>query len=114
MSSMNNPEETRMLLNTEQEALAARTLLEELRAGRSANAMELLEQRIDVSVCAMDRLARTAQPQDRERLSGVLKVLSEYRRRYPRESEAASVGGFGVLVARSRAEADRILKNVTP
>ena len=111
---MNNPENARLLLNTEGEALAARILLEELRAGRLDNAVELLEQRIDVSVCAIDRMAKTAQPQEQERTTGALKVLSEYRRRFPRESRDFPVGGFGDSLARARAEAARILKNLNP
>src|SRR5215469_11013471 len=101
---MNNPELARLLLNTEGEALAARILLEELRAGRLANAVELLEQRIDVSVCAIDRLVKTALPEEQERTTGALKVLSEYRRRYPRESQDSPVGGFGDSLARARAD----------
>ena len=106
---MDASDRSRMLLNVEAEALAARILLDELRCGRVEAALELLEQKVDVSVCAIERMASDAQPQERERAADTLKVLSDYRHRHPRDTEGMLNRG-DKLLDRARQEAERVLK----
>jgi hypothetical protein len=81
-----------MLLNAEAEALAARIVLDELRAGRLANALELLEQTLDTGVLAIDSLGRRLGAVEHERAAASLRVLRDYRQRHPRKPEAAIQG----------------------
>ncbi len=76
------------LLNAEAEALAARILLDELRAGRLATAMELLEQTVDSGVVAIDSLGQKLGSAEREQAAAALRVLRDYRQRHPRKREA--------------------------
>jgi len=94
-----------MLLNAQAEALAARILLDELRAGRLANALELLEQQLDTSVLAIQKFSESAGPSEREPVLETLRVLREYRRRHPRKTEAVIEGdGDGLRLARETAQ----------
>jgi hypothetical protein len=80
------------LLNAQAEALVARIVLDELRGGRMANALELLEQKIDSCVLIIARLTQklgTAAPED---VAPTLRVLLDYRQRHPRKREATFEG----------------------
>lgn len=101
-----------MLLNAQGEALTARILLDELRAGRLASALELLEQQLDTSVLAMQKFSESVEPSERESVLGTLRVLRDYRRRYPRKTEAVIEGDAeGLRPAREKAE--KILHDTT-
>jgi hypothetical protein len=78
-----------LLLNAKGEALITRILLDELRAGRSANALELLEERLDTSVLMIDRFAQKGGPTERELVTATLRVVRDYRLRHPRKTEAS-------------------------
>lgn len=77
-----------MLLHAQAEALTARILLDELRAGRIATALELLEQQMDTSVLMIDGFARKAEPTQQASAVESLRVIRQYRSRYPRKPEA--------------------------
>ena len=85
--------------------MSARILLDELRDGRLANALELLEQQLDTSVLAMQRFSESAGPSEREPVLGALRVLRDYRRRHPRKTEAVIEGDMkGLGLAREKAQ----------
>jgi hypothetical protein len=100
-----------MLLNEQGNPLSARILLDELRAGRLPNALELLEQRIDTCVMAISKFAEGGTESERERAAGTLQVLRNYRARYPRKSEATILEDAESLATleRAREKARRIL-----
>jgi hypothetical protein len=77
-----------MLLNAQAEGLAARILLDELRAGRVAVALELLEQRLDTSVLAINGFSREVSPERKASAVESLRILRQYRERHPRKTEA--------------------------
>jgi hypothetical protein len=77
-----------MLLNAQADALSARILLDELRAGRTAVALELLEQRLDTSVLLVGRFAREVEPTKQASAIQSLRVVRQYRLRHPRKTEA--------------------------
>ncbi len=94
-----------MLLNAQAGALTARILLDELRAGRLANALELLEQQLDTNVLAMQKFSESAGPSERQPVLGTLRILRDYRRRHPRKTEAViEGGGDGLRLARKKAQ----------
>ena len=94
-----------MMLNAQGEALSARILLDELRGGGLANALELLEQQLDTSVLAMQRFSEPAGPSEREAVLGTLRILRDYRRRHPRKTEAVIEGDVeGLRLAREEAQ----------
>lgn len=70
------------------DALSARILLEELRAGRLPNALELLEQQLDTNILILERLTKETDEPDRQSITEVLKVVRDYRARHPRKTEA--------------------------
>ena len=78
-----------MLLNAQAEALAARIILDELRAGRIEVALELLEQRLDTSVLLVDKFADKAEPIQKTNAVESLRIVQQYRLRHPRKLEAA-------------------------
>lgn len=77
-----------MLLNAQVEALTSRILLDELRAGRLAVALELLEQRLDTSILMIDSFARKADTTHVTDAVESLQIIRQYRKRYPRKTEA--------------------------
>ena len=77
-----------MLLNAQAEALAARIILDELRAGRIEVALELLEQRLDTSVLIVDKFADKVEPAQKTNAVASLRIVRQYRLRYPRKLEA--------------------------
>ena len=83
---MTAPERHRVLVAAQGEALAVRIILEELRAGRVANALELLEQQLDTSLLTIQSLARDAELADREQSENSLRIVREYRQRHPRKN----------------------------
>jgi len=66
-----------MLLNAEAEGLSARIVLD-----------ELLEQKLDSSVLAIDSFSREADPTRMASAVASLRVLKKYRQRHPRKTEA--------------------------
>ena len=86
---MERSEHQVVLLQAKADALFARVLLDELRAGRMATALELLEQQLDVSILVIDGFVRKAEPAPQAQAVGTLRVVREYRRRHPRKTEAA-------------------------
>ena len=89
---MNERDLKMALLGAKGEALAARIVLDELRAGRLANALELLEQALDTAVLAIDSFSQKLGPAERKLAAATLRVLRDYRQRHPRKSEAAIEG----------------------
>ena len=85
---MNVRELKTMLLNAEADALAARVVLDELRAGRLTSALELLEQTLDTAVLVIDSHGQKLGVAERERAAATLSVLRDYRQRHPRKAEA--------------------------
>ena len=79
---------SRLLLGTQTDALKAKIVLEELRAGRLTNALEVLEQEIDCSVIMIHHsLPKVAAP-ERDAALGTLQALKAYRKEHPRQQEA--------------------------
>jgi len=76
------------LLDAQTEAAISQTLLDELRSGRIANALELLEQRLDTSVLLIHRFIGEVEPAERTITIGVLRKIRQYRMRHPRKTEA--------------------------
>jgi hypothetical protein len=85
---MGYPERQKMLLDAKVEAGISHTLLEVLRSGQVSKAIELLEQRLDVSIQIMHRFARDAESNERDSINLTLRILREYRLRHPRKTEA--------------------------
>jgi hypothetical protein len=111
---MNDRDRKMGLLNSEAEVLVTRILLDELRAGRVANALELLEQRIDAGVMMIHGFSKNAEPAEHERVAGTLRIIREYRQRHPRKTEAVMEGAEGVEESvadadQKRAKVQRIL-----
>jgi hypothetical protein len=77
-----------MLSNAQAKALAARILLDELRAGRIETALELLEQSMDTSILMIDGFARKAKPPQQASAAESLRIVRKYRQRHPRKTEA--------------------------
>ena len=78
-----------ILLRAESDALQAKILLTELRAGRLTNALELLENKMDGSIITIDHsLSKITASERRDPAFGVLRSLKEYRRTHPRHQEA--------------------------
>jgi hypothetical protein len=77
-----------MLLNAQADALSARILLDELRMGSIAVALELLERRLDTSILMIDGFARKIGAAQQGSAVESLKVVREYRLRHPRKTEA--------------------------
>ena len=106
---MNGRDLKEALLSGEAEALAARVVLDELRAGRLANALELLERSLDTDVLVIDTLGRQLDAAERERAAGTLQVLRDYRERHPRKSEAEFEGDDDLELRRSQQKVREIL-----
>ena len=85
---MNNREQHHLLLRAQADALATRIVLDELRAGRLANALELLEQHLDASVLTLHRFAQDTDTASRQQATDSLRVVRDYRQRHPRKTEA--------------------------
>ena len=85
--------------------------LESLRANSTGRALELLEIDLDASVLALNRLAKEADPTQRERVTSTLHQIRAYRRVHPRRAEA-DLGTIanGVLVRAARAAQERARK----
>ena len=86
---MNNREHHHLLFRAQADALATRIVLDELRAGRLPNALELLEQHLDTSVLTLHRFAQDADTSGRQQATDSLRNVRDYRRRHPRKTEAA-------------------------
>ena len=89
---MNDRDRKSGSLISEAEVLHARILLDELRAGRIANALELLELRVDVGIMMIHGFSKGAESAELERVAGTLRLIREYRQRYPRKTEAVIEG----------------------
>jgi hypothetical protein len=86
---MKTAPEKAALLAAQAEALVARILLDELRAGRTSNALELLEQQLDTNLLILERQLKNAEEAERSQISAVLKIIQDYRARYPRKNAAS-------------------------
>ena len=85
--------------------------LESLRAKDTDRALELLELDLDASVLALNRLAKEADPTERERFISVLRQIRAYRRVHPRRAEAdLRQDANGLLVRAARGAKDRVQK----
>jgi hypothetical protein len=78
----------RKLLNAQTEAAITQTLLDELRSGRIANALELLEQQLDSSILSVHRFIGEVEPAERTTTIAMLRKFRQYRLRHPRKTEA--------------------------
>jgi hypothetical protein len=74
------------------DALVAKTLLTEIRDGRVTNAIETLEFTIDCSIVAMEH-TNNFDAATQEQILHTLRLLKEYRQRYPRKNVAVSNEG---------------------
>ncbi len=77
-----------LLLGAQAEALAAKIVLTELRAGRITNALELLEQQIDCTIIMIGSSLLKGTEPEREIAVGALQSLKAYRVAHPRHVEA--------------------------
>lgn len=103
-----------MILNTETDALQAKTVLTELREGRRTNALELLEMQIDTSVLMVNQSLTNLSGSDRDAAMSTLRLLTAYREAYPRKQEAnlpADKTDAEALIP-GRRDASRILNNL--
>jgi hypothetical protein len=76
-----------ILAKTMGDALAAKTLLTEIREGRITNAVETLEFAIDCSILEMGHATNCDAVTQQQALQ-TLRLLNEYRQKYPRKIEA--------------------------
>ena len=76
--------------------------LENLRDKNLKRALELLEVSLDASVLALNRLAKDAEPAERQRAILFLRQIRAYRQLYPRQVEA----DLDATLARSGREAE--------
>jgi hypothetical protein len=89
---MNERDRHAALLSAQAEALRAGILLDALRAGRLANALELPEQELDSGVLMIHKLSESADVPERERVEATLRLAREYRHRHSRKAEAIFEG----------------------
>jgi len=75
------------LLKTLSDALVAKTLLTEIREGRITNAIETIEFSIDCSIVEMAN-STNSDAATREQVLQTLRLLKEYRQKYPSKIEA--------------------------
>lgn len=80
--------QVRLLRDAQADALKARILLTELRAGRMTNAEELLEQELDVSIVTIDKFRTNVSDSDQSNALATLRTLKAYREEHPRRREA--------------------------
>jgi hypothetical protein len=73
-----------ILIEKSSEALANQVVLTEIRNGRLSNAIELLEFSLDCSVVYISS-SKNQNVDDREHIVRCLKVIKEYRQKYPRQ-----------------------------
>ena len=103
------------LLHAETDALYAKTILNELRDGRSTNALELLEMTIDTSIIMIDHSLSKVSGPEREAGLGTLRLLKAYREAHPRQREAvlqeADKGDMETMIQASQ-EVSRILSDL--
>ena len=93
-SRMTHNRHSDVLLGARADALEAKIVLTELRAGRFTNALELLEAQIDISIIKIDAsLAKVTGP-EREAALGTLQSLKAYRAAHPRQREAVIPDGM--------------------
>lgn len=76
-----------LLAQTMGDALVDKTLLTEIREGHITNAIEILEFSIDCSVVEMKHSTNCDSATQRQ-ISQTLRLLKEYRHKYPRNNEA--------------------------
>jgi hypothetical protein len=69
------------------DALVAKTLLTEIRAGRLTNAIETLEFTIDCSVVEMEHTNK-CDAATQQQILQTLRLVKKYRQQYPRKNEA--------------------------
>ncbi len=62
--------------------------LESLRVNETGRALELLEIQLDASILTMNRLASGTEAAEREAVQALLQRARDYRRAYPRRTEA--------------------------
>jgi hypothetical protein len=77
-----------MLLRAQSDALEAKIVLTELRDGRTSNALELLEQQIDISIITIDASLSKVSGPERDTALGTLRSLKAYWATHPRQREA--------------------------
>lgn len=75
--------------NARQRADAARVILLELRTGHITNAIELLEQQIDVGILATASQLPTLSGEPRQQAESFMTSVREYRIVHPRKAEAS-------------------------
>jgi hypothetical protein len=92
-------------------AVATKLALESIRANETGRALEFLEMNLDVSVLALNSLAKEVDPTERESVIAALQMIRDYRRVHPRRVEAdLSTVANGVPVRAARAARERIPK----
>ena len=101
-----------LLAKTVADALVDKTLLTEIREGRTTNAIEILEFSIDSSIVQMAHSTNWDAATQQE-ISQTLSLLKQYRQKYPRKIEA--ITGEGAKLKQDRKiteEANDILEHV--
>lgn len=78
----------RELPNLMSSAAHGRVLLQELRSGRTSNAVELLEQQVDVAVIGLFASTHYLPPAERDEALRTLREIRVYREQFPRKREA--------------------------
>jgi hypothetical protein len=78
---------SQILAAAEADALEAKILLNELRAGRLTNALELLEQKLDSSVILINGSLSRASDTERDGALRTLQSLKAYREAHPRRQQ---------------------------
>jgi len=89
-------------------ALEAEILLTELREGRLTNVLELLEQKLDASVIALNNRLSKADESEKQDILQVLRGLKQYRQAHPRVREAVILDECED--AQAMAETDRMIR----
>jgi hypothetical protein len=97
------------LIHVQTEALTARILLDELRAGRLPNAIELLERSLDTGVLAIGTLMQKTGSFEQGQATGVLQILRDYRQRHPRKPEASIEGDEESELRKTQQKVQKIL-----
>ena len=75
--------------------------LESLRANTRERALELLEIQLDAGILALNRVAGGADEAEREAAHSLLQAVRDYRRAYPRRTEAELDGPADHLLVRA-------------
>ena len=86
--------------------------LESLRADKRDRALELLEIQLDMGILALNRVASSMEAPNREAARSFLQTLRDYRRTYPRRTEAKLDGPAEHFLVRAALAAEKHVSEV--